>query len=415
MRSVGDLVKIAASLIPLVVVTASVSCGHAAPGGDQSQAQSTPEIGVVKVERRDLTQTLNVSSELVPFQQIDVYAKESGFVHELNVDYGTHVRAGEVMAVLEIPELQLQVDEDRADVQNGTSQVAHAKDLLASEEAEQKVTHLQYTRLNGVATAQPNLVAQQDLDSWQGKDLSAQADVQAAQSSLQSAENELTHAEAKEKHDQALFDYAKIIAPFAGVVTQRYANLGTLMQSGIGSTQALPLVQLSEDDKFRLVIPVAESYAHDIRIGDTVSVRVPSLERSFAGHVARISFDVDESTRTMHTEVDVLNPNRVLMPGMYAESTLTLARQQAVIAVPQQAVNVEGQNQTVWVIDPAGKAEERTVQLGLDTPDYVEVLSGVNEGELVVVGDRSSLRAGEVVRPKQVQLSQYQDKFKPDF
>ncbi len=415
MKSVAYAVTVVVSLMALVVAATCVSCSDAAHGNDSPQAQPAPEIGVVKVGRMDLAQTLNVSSELVPFQQIDVYAKESGFVQKLNVDYGTHVKAGQVMAVLEIPELQIQVDEDKADVKDATNQVARANDLLDSVQAERKVTHLQYTRLNGVAKAQPNLVAQQDVDDWQGKDLSAQANVDAARSALQSAESQLTHAQAKQRHDEALFDYARITAPFAGVITKRYANLGTLMQSGIGSTQALPLVQLSEDDLFRLVIPVSESYAHAIRIGDMVEVRVSSLEKSFAGRVARISFDVDESTRTMHTEVDVPNPSRVLMPGMYADSTLTLARRHAVIAVPQQAVNVEGQNRTVWVIDPNGKAEARTVSLGLDTPDFVEVLSGLKEGELIAVGDRSSLRAGETVRPKIVQLSQYQDQFHPEF
>jgi RND family efflux transporter MFP subunit len=397
------------SLVALAAAAMSVSCNDAAHGNDRSEAQSAPEIGVVKVSRRDLAQTLNVSSELVPFQQIDVYAKESGFVQKLNVDYGTHVKAGEVMAVLEIPELQIQIDEDQADIQDAVNQVARANQLLDQVKAEQKVTHLQFTRLNDVAKGQPGLVAQQDVDDSQGKDLSAQAQVGAAQSALQSAQSQLTHARAKQRHDEALFDYANISAPFAGVITKRYANLGTLMQSGIDSTRALPLVQLSEDDLFRLVIPVAESYTHDIRIGDSVDVQVPSLDRTFAGRVARISFDVDESTRTMHTEVDVPNPTGVLMPGMYAESTLTLARKRDVIAVPQQAVNIEGQNRTVWVIGPAGKAENRTVSIGLETPDYVEVLSGLKEGELVAVGDRSGLRAGETVRPKEVQLSQYHD------
>ena len=119
-----------------------------------------------------------------------------------------------------------------------------------------------------------------------------------------------------------LFDYSKITAPFAGVVTQRFANLGTLMQAGTSSsTQAMPLVRLSEDDLFRLVIPVPESYVQYIHLGDPVSVNVPSLNRTFPGKVARFSVDVREDTRTMHTEVDVLNPDRVLLPGLYAEAT----------------------------------------------------------------------------------------------
>src|SRR6202021_1742348 len=164
------------------------------------------------------------------------------------------------------------------------------------------------------------------------------------------------------EHDQALFDYAKITAPFAGVITQRYANLGTLMQAGTSSsTQALPLVKLSQDDLFRLVIPVPESYVKFIHIGDSVSVNVPSLSRTFPGKVARFSVDVREDTRTMHTEVDVPNPNRVLLPGLYAEATITLEKKDDAIAVPLQAVDQNNDHATVAIVDPPNKIGVRKV------------------------------------------------------
>lgn len=396
-------------LIVTILAGTLASCGGESVHAKEWQnGPQGPEVGVVQVARRNLQRTLTVSSELVPFQQIDVYAKEAGFVQKLNVDYGTHVKAGDVMAVLEIPELQMQLAEDQADIKDAISQVARAKNERDRVEAQQKVIHLQFTRLDQVAKSRPGLVAQQEVDDWQGKDLGVQAQLAAAQAALEAAQSELTHAQARQRHDAVLFDYAKITAPFAGVVTKRYANLGTLMQSGTNSsTQALPLVQLSEDDLFRLVIPVSESYVPDIRIGDPVDVHVPSLGRDFAGKVARFSVDVEEATRTMHTEVDVPNPSRVLMPGMYAEATLTLDRRKGVVAVPPEAVNIDGEQRTVWVIHPSGKVEERKVTLGVETPDYIEVLSGLDEGELVAVGDRSRLRAGQIVRPKQIQLIRY--------
>ena len=220
--------------------------------------------------------------QLVPFQQIDVYAKESGFVNQLNVDYGTRVTKGDVMAVLEIPELQEQLNEDQADIKDAVGQVDRTKEELSRVQAQQNVAHLEYTRLNQVAQNKPGLVAQQEVDDRQGTDLAAQAQVSATQATLQSAQSQLQRAQAKLQHDQVLYDYAKITAPFSGVVTQRYANLGTLMQSGVNtSTQALPLVQLSEDDKFRLVIPVPESYVPSIHLGDPVQVQVPALHRTF--------------------------------------------------------------------------------------------------------------------------------------
>jgi RND family efflux transporter MFP subunit len=375
------------------------------PGG---QAEASPEVGVVRVVRKTLQRSLVVSSELVPFQQIDVYAKESGFVQQLNVDYGTHVKEGDVMAVLEIPELQAQLEEDQAEIKDYSSQVDRSREELDRVQAQQNVAHLEFSRLDRVSKSRPGLVAQQEVDDRQGKDLAAQAQVAASRAALDSAQSQLTRAQAKRRHDQVFFDYSKITAPFTGVITKRYANLGTLMQSAISSTAALPLVQLSEDDKFRLVIPVPESYVPHIRIGDPVDVRLPSLNRTFPGKVTRFSVDVEEDTRTMHTEVDVPNPNRILVPGSYAEATLMLDKLDHVLTVPQEAVNIAGDKRTVWVVDPSNKVEQRTVTTGLETPNDIQVLSGLREGEMVAVGDRSSLSAGELVKPKETSLIQAQ-------
>jgi len=381
------------------------SCGARAASAKPSPQPQAREVGVVKVQRTNLQQTLVVSSELVPFQQIDVYAKESGFVKTLSVDYGTHVKSGDVMAVLEIPELEMQLDEDQADIKDATSQAERAREELDRVQAQQKVADLQYTRLNQVAKTRPGLVAQQEVDDRQGQNLAALAQVAASRSALQSAQSQLVRAQARERRDQVLFDYSRITAPFSGVITKRYANLGTLMQSGTNSsTQALPLVQLSEDDLFRLVIPVPESYVPSIKIGDPVSVRVPSLNRTFPGKVARFSVDVAEETRTMHTEVDVPNPDRVLLPGLFAEATLTLDRKDRAIAVPPEAVNVDGDQRSVWVVQPSGKVENRSITTGIETPNQIEVSSGLKAGEMVAVGDRSSLEAGQTVRPKEIEL-----------
>jgi multidrug efflux pump subunit AcrA (membrane-fusion protein) len=265
----------------LSVAAAAVlaSCGGAGkvqakdPGEPESSPGSGVSVGVVKIGRENLDRTLTVSSELVPFQQIDVFAKESGFVKDLNVDYGSHVQKDQVLATLEIPELQLQVKEDDAAVKNAEAQIPHAQEEVNRVQAQQKVLQLQFDRLNSVSQSKPGLVAQQEVDDSQGKALASSAQVEAAKSNLQSAESVLAAAQAKREHDQALFDYSKITAPFAGVVTQRYANLGTLMQAGTNSsTQAQPLVQLSQDDLFRLVIPVPETYVKYIHLGACPSI-----------------------------------------------------------------------------------------------------------------------------------------------
>ena len=388
-----------------ILIVLLPSCGKVRAKSDSPAAVT---VGVTNATRKTLQRQITLSSELVPFQQIDVYAKESGFVKNLYVDYGSRVRAGQLMATLEIPELEAQMQEDQAAIKNATDEVSLAEHQLKRYRAQYKVLHLEYTRLNAVFEGQPGLVAQQEVDDAQGKDLAAASQVDAGESALEAARSQLLVNKAKLVRDQALFAYSRITAPFSGVVTQRYANLGTLVQAGTSSsTQAMPLVKLSEDDLYRLVIPVPESSVRYIRAGDPVEVRVPSLNRAFPGKVARFSLDVQEGTRTMHTEVDVPNPGRLLMPGVYAETTLTLEAKDNVLAVPLEALNHEGEQTTVYVASPTGKVEDRVVTMGLETSTDAEVVAGLAEGESVIVSDRSGLKPGEEVRPQVVQMLQF--------
>jgi RND family efflux transporter MFP subunit len=402
------------STLVAVLAAGLASCGSSekvqANNPADSANSSEVSVGVVKIGKKSLGRTLTLSSELVPFQEIDVYAKEAGYVKELNVDYGSRVQANQVLATLEIPELLLQVKQDEAAIKNAEDQITHAQNMLSSAEAQHKVLQLQFGRLQSVAKSKPGLVAQQEVDDSEGKALTSQAQVEAAQSNLQSAQSQLQSAQAKREHDQVLADYSKITAPFAGIITQRYANYGTLLQAGTNSsTQAMPLVRLSEDDKFRLVIPVPESYVQYIHVGDPVSVLVQSLNRTFPGTVARFSVDVREDTRTMHTEVDVPNPSRALLPGLYAQATITLEQRNAAISLPLQALNQVNGVTTVDVVDASNKIESRPVVLGIQTATDAEIVSGLKEGETVVVSDRSSLKPGEVVHPKMIDLVQYQN------
>jgi RND family efflux transporter MFP subunit len=398
-------VAVAIAGLAAMGVALLTSCGKVRA---KSGSPAAVTVGVTKVARKSLQRQITLSSELVPFQEIDVYAKESGFVKNLYVDYGSRVQRGQLMATLEIPELEAQLQVDQSAIKNAADEVSRAQHQLKRYQAMYTALHLEYTRLNGVFESQPGLVAQQEVDDAQGKDLAAASEVDAAGSALEAAQSELLVGKSRLIHDQALFAYARITAPFSGVITQRYANLGTLMQAGTSSsTQALPLVKLSEDDLYRLVIPVPESSVRYIRVGDPVEVRVPSLNRSFPGKVARFSVDVQQDTRTMHTEVDVPNPNRLLMPGMYAETTLTLEAKDNVLAVPLEAVNHEGDRTTVYVVSPTGKVEDRVVTVGLETSTDAEVVSGLAEGELAIVSDRSGLNPGEEVRPQVVQMLQF--------
>src|SRR5581483_5507091 len=345
-----------------LVLLGLLSCSGGPGERVEAKGQTITTVGVTNVVKKSLSRHITLSSELVPFQEIEVYAKESGYVQKLNVDYGSHVKKGDVMATLEIPELQAQLEEDRAEIENASQQVLRAQHELSRYEAQYKALHLQYTRLDRVFETKPGIVAQQEVDDAQGKDMAAASQVDAGKAALEAAQSQLGVAKAKLIHDQTLYGYSKIVAPFSGVVTDRYANLGTLVQAGTNSsTQAMPIVKLSQDDLFRLVIPVPESYVHYIRVGDHVDVRVPSLNQTFPGNVSRFSVEVKEDTRTMHTEVDVPNPTHVLMPGLYAEADISLEHRDDIPAIPLQAINHEGDKATVLVVNSGGEIEDRLI------------------------------------------------------
>src|SRR5580658_6430227 len=396
------------ALLTLIACLAACSKTRSVSAGNGGETEAVPTVGVTSVMRKPMVRQLTVSSELVPYQETDVFAKESGYVKDLLVDYGSRVKKGQLMAVLDIPELQIQLKQDNAAIANANDAVTHAQHEVGRLEAQLVPLKAQADRLAGVAKTRPGLVAQQEIDDAQGKSLAQAAQVESGRSALQAAESQLEEAKAKLERDKALFDYARITAPFDGVVTQRYANLGALMQAGTSSsTQAMPLVRLSEDDVFRLVIPVPESYVRYIRIGDPVQVRVTSLDKVVTGTVKRFSADVAAETRTMHTEVEVLNPGHVLMPGLYAEATLTLERKAAALSLPLQAVTQANGKATVFLVDANDTLQERTVVTGMQTATDIEIVSGLNLGDRVVVSDRSGLKSGARVKAQLVEVPQY--------
>jgi RND family efflux transporter MFP subunit len=179
-----------------------------------------------------------------------------------------------------------------------------------------------------------------------------------------------------------------------------------LIQAGISSdTQTLPLVRVSDNYRLRLDFPVSADYVKDVKTGDSVEVRVDSDNgKTFAGVISRFTHHVDENTRTMTTEIEVPNPGLELVPGMYASVQLKVEKHAQTLAVPTEAVT-GGKTPQVYVIGKDNQIEIRPVKLGLETADKYEILSGLHEGELVVVGNRSRFQTGQKVEPKLIQLS----------
>jgi RND family efflux transporter MFP subunit len=321
------------------------------------------------------------------------------------------VKEGDLLATLEVPEMADDLRKSQAGVRHSQSEVARAQDEIARAKSAHDIAHLSYNRLLQASQKRPGLIAQQEIDDAQSKDLVAEAQLSAANSALAAAGQQVDVDQSSSARVQTMIDYERVTAPFTGVVTKRYADKGSMIQAGTASqTQAMPVVRLSENGLLRLILPVPESAVPTVHIGQQVEVRVPALNRAFPGKVARFVDKLSLETRTMDTEVDVPNADLVLIPGMYAEVTLTLSQRNSVLTIPITAVDIDAEAAPrnggsdspaagrVMVITPTSHVEVRKISLGLETANLVEVRSGLNEGDMVVIGSRSALQPGEEVK-----------------
>jgi len=369
-------------------------------------AAQTPTVAVAKTVIRNLSHDVVLTAEFKPFQEIDVMAKVAGYVKNIGVDAGDRVKQGQLLAVLEVPEMASDIARAEASLQRSRAEVARAHDELQRAQAAHDMNHLAYTRLEAVSKSKPGLVAQQELDDAHSRDLQGEALIAGARSAVVATDEQVRVAEAEQTKIKTMFEYTRVTAPFDGVVTKRFANTGSMIQAGTASTtQAMPLVRLSENGLLRLILPVPESQVPAIQIGKSVKVSVPTLKRTFTGKIARFSNELQLSTRTMDTEVDVPNPQLLIIPGMYAEVTLPLTESRNALAVPLQALGGSEEKRTVLLVNQSGQIEERPVEVGIETSDSAEIKSGLQAGDLVVVGSRAQLRPGQQVIPKLVEFA----------
>lgn len=363
-------VKAVVAAAVLAIAAAFVIFMRSGRRSPETAIQTTPTVAVAPVTRKDLFQELAVQAEFRPYQEIQVYSKVAGYLKSISVDIGDRVRAGDLIATVEVPELQNERD--------------HAVAAEERAEVDYRSAHLDYTRLAEVLKSQPNLVAQQDIDVAEGRDRSLAAGV--------------TGAKADVERYQTLIAYTKITAPFDGVVTARTADPGAMIQAASSSSLVLPLIRLSQNDRLRLDFPVSVSFVESIAIGDPVEVRLEGSNRVLPTKITRFTRKVSTATRTMETEVEVPNPDLKLIPGMYATVVLKLNQRPGAVAVPIEAVGAGG-SPSVYLVNANHVVEERPVKLGLQTASYYEVLSGLQPGDLVVVGSRSGIQPGTTINP----------------
>ncbi len=370
-----------------------------------TEPSSVRHAAVAVVKRAAMSNKISIAGEFIPYQEVEVHAKVAGYLRKINVDIGDRVHAGQVLATLEVPELSAQVQGADAGIRHSQEEIVRSKNEVARAEANHAALHAAAMRLKQASAAKPGLIAQQELDDAEAKDRESEAQVDAAKSSVSAAQQQLEISRASHLQLTSMSDYTRIVAPFDGVVTWRYADTGALVQAGTSNSNSQPVIKLAEIDTLRLRVPVPESIAPSIRIGSNAEIDVQATGEQFPGKVTRMTDALDRSTRTMQVEIDVPNKDYKLSPGMYANVVLEVQNRPDALTVPTQAVNRQNNKLSVLVLDPENRIVARDIHVGLEGPNRVEVTDGLQAGDRVVVGNLNSFQVGERVVPKESKIA----------
>jgi membrane fusion protein, multidrug efflux system len=383
MRPVG----ITAFSVLLAICLDSTSCRQEASSTTSAATQTVPQLEVTTVKSQKLGTTERLPAELVPYEKVDVYAKETGFVKSIKVDRGSKVTQGELIAELEAPELVAQRAQANAAYGSAESQLAAGQAKLAADQGT-------YQHMNAAAKV-PGVVAANDLEIVQKTAQSDEANVAALQKTAQAAQENLRAV-------TQLESYLTITAPFDGQVTTRYVHPGALVGPAGGPGAMTPLVQIQTLTRHRLVVPVPEYNVAGIPEGTQVSFTVPSYPgRVFQAPIARISRAVDIKTRTMPVELDVRDPHAELDPGTFCEVSWPVRRAYSTLFVPASAV-ANDLERTFVIRVSNNRLEWVDVKTGAKSGNLIEVFGDLKESDEVAVRGTDQLRPGTLVTPRSV-------------
>jgi membrane fusion protein (multidrug efflux system) len=358
------------------------SCGKYDASSGKAAPDNTQKIQATNVIAQKLAVTVHLPGEIEPYEVVAVLPKVTGFVKNISVDRGSHVRAGERIAKLEAPELIAQRSEAQSKLQAAQAQLAVAEAKVASDEGTYE--HLKAAAVTpGVVAGNDLFVAQKAADADRAQLRAQQENMNAAQQALQAiAQTEV---------------YLQVKAPFDGVVTERNVHPGALVGPAGGPGVEVPMLRIEMLSRLRVVVPVPEMYAAGVPEGTKVEFTVPAFPgRTFTGKIARIAHSLDEKTRTMPVELEVANIKGELSPGTFSDVLWPVRRSYPTLFVPTSSVASTLERVFVVRINH-GKSEWVDVKTGATADKMTEVFGDLHEGDLVAVRGTDELRPGTPV------------------
>ena len=383
----------------------------------EHERDAIPQVNVAKVVQAPSDVTLTFPGNITPLTEAYIYARASGYVKKRYVDIGDRVKQGQLLAEIDSPELDNQVSQAKASLAQAQGQAAQAQAQLENQEAQRDLARVTWERYRNLQAR--GAIARQDADQQETNFHTSEAGVRAAQSSVTAADDNVKAAQSNLDRLVTLQNFEKVTAPFAGVITVRNFDIGALI-SAAGASQAAAFTQvgttaasgelfrLAQYDTLRILVNVDQENAPWIKPGQTGEVTVQELPgRKFTGRVSRTSNSVDMTSRTMLTEVQVANGQLTLLPGMYGLVTLTRHTGAPALMVPGDSIVTTNHGlQVAELLDPkeqapagAKRVHFATVQVGRDNGEQIEVTSGLQGWEYVVVNPGDVVQEGAVVQP----------------
>ncbi len=364
------------------------------------RAQGLPTVLVARATAQPARGDLLLPGSMQAIYETPIFARSEGYVRRRLVDIGDRVREGQLLAVIEAPEVDSQVQQAQASMARTESALEQSKAALEQSDTQLKlaeVTAQRWTTLFG-----KRVVSRQEVDEKQAAYEARRADNAAARANVAAAENVVAASRADLQRLRDLKGFQEIRAPFGGVITARNTEVGALIRGG--ASEGRELYRLAQTDRLRILINVPQIHIPAIAIGDAAAVTVDALRQSrFEGRIARTANALDPATRTLLTEIHVPNTGNVLMPGMYAHVTLSKAKTAPGVTIPGETLVVRSDGPQVAVVLQNGTVHFQKVTLGRDYGDDIEVTSGLTGGESIVINPSDDVREGAVVQARPAQ------------
>jgi RND family efflux transporter MFP subunit len=357
------------------------------------QNDALPDVTVVAAKKGSTIGDLVLPGNIQAVTEAPILARAEGYVQRRYVDIGDRVTAGQLLAEVEAPDLDQQVRQAEAAVEQAEADLARATAALEQGKANESIAKVTATRWDNLVRR--GAVSKQENDQYQAQYQAQAANVRALERAVDAAKGNITAMQANGGRLSDMQGYLKVRAPFAGVVTLRNVDVGTLVNTG--STM---LFRIAQTNLLRTYLNVPQSSASDVHVGQMASLATPELpERKFSGAVTRTANALDPASRTLLVEVQVPNPEGKLLPGMYVEVDLHLPRKDPPLLLPSDTLSVRPEGTMVAALDSNNAVHFQRVVVGRDYGSNIEILSGLSAGQRVIANPNDSVQEGVKVHP----------------